>query len=217
MLKHTYIAALLLSTISISCWTSRYSSHTNYSPTAKNFAQEVAHAVLNPVPNPTAYCHNLWPNIIKDLITRYNALVVMVDDVRVWIDEKTLQHIFKGELYPNGRLGGLHHDPGGFLRKEGKLRNIKELSGGYYTAEVWDGTKWLPQPKTFFPENISQEEVIGIIYDSLSSNSSTTMIDETGRKIVQTHLTNNMYIKSVIEANGRIVSAYPFEHIKKWA
>lgn len=161
---------------------------------------------------PTAYCNPLWPGVTGGIVKNFNNLEIIINGIKVWIDEKTLQHIFKGEIYQNGKFGGLHHDPGGFLRKEGRLRNIRELSGGYYTADFYDGVKWRKN-KTFFPETMPQEEIMKAIEKTLSYNTATIKVQDDGRRVIQTHLLENVYIKIVLDSDGRLVSAYPFEHI----
>jgi len=76
-------------------------------------------------------------------------------------------HIFDGEINRKGKPVGFHSRPGG--RDPATARVVKVKSrpnrAGVYTAtiEVKDGQRWLQKFSSFFPDNMSEQEVIDAV------------------------------------------------------
>lgn len=73
-------------------------------------------------------------------------------------------HIFDGEINRKGKPVGFHSRPNGQDPARARIVNIKSKPNraGVYTAtiEVQDGQRWLQKFSSFFPDNMSREEVI---------------------------------------------------------
>lgn len=109
-------------------------------------------------------------------------------------NDKTLIHLFEGEINKIGKLGGLHHDYLGYLETQGRIRVLEILPNGMYRAEVLCNGKW--KEKSFFPKHWTREhmlEKIALIiekpYEQLLDNNRFIIkgfIDETKVKVVLT-------------------------------
>jgi len=119
------------------------------------------------------------------------------------------EHVFNGEIYKNGRLGGMHHDYQGMLKKSGilKLRNIKKFANGYYEAEIWCEkiNKWIP--KTFFPDHYTRENVMKKIVEALKNVQFT---EQKGlRTVIDGLSSDSITIRTIIE-KAKGITAYPY-------
>lgn len=79
-----------------------------------------------------------------------------------------LWHIFDGEINRRKRNPtGYHSRPGGIDAANARLVSIKDRPNraGVYTAtiEVRDGDRWKSKFSSFFPDSLSQDEVIDVI------------------------------------------------------
>ena len=81
--------------------------------------------------------------------------------------EINLWHVFEGEINKRGKPTGYHSRPGGQDPANARVVSVKDgpNSKGVYTAniEVRDGGQWKSKFSSFFPDNLSQQEVIDII------------------------------------------------------
>jgi len=76
-------------------------------------------------------------------------------------------HIFDGEINSRGKPTGFHSRPGGKDPSDARLVSVKDQPNRYgvYTAniEVRDGSEWKSKFSSFFPDNLSEDDVLGII------------------------------------------------------
>lgn len=81
--------------------------------------------------------------------------------------EINLWHVFEGEINRKGKPTGFHSRPGGQDPANARLVSIKDKPNrlGVYTAniEVRDGRQWKGKFSSFFPDDLSQQEVIDVI------------------------------------------------------
>lgn len=81
--------------------------------------------------------------------------------------EINLWHVFEGEINRKGKPTGFHSRPDGRDPANARVVAIKDRpnSVGVYTAdiEVRDGGQWKPKFSSFFPDQLSQQEVVEII------------------------------------------------------
>ncbi len=114
-------------------------------------------------------------NIFLLVFTTLFPLSVSADDLH-WsktTPQISLKHIFEGEINRSGKATGLHHISNGL--KKARVKEI--LSGpnkyGIYTAfvEIFDPetNSWKPKFSSLFPDQYSQQDVISVIMNALSS------------------------------------------------
>ncbi len=88
--------------------------------------------------------------------------------------EINLWHIFDGEINRRGEPTGFHSRPGGIDTANARLVSIKDKPNraGVYTAniEVLDGSKWKGKFSSFFPDSMSQDEVINAILNAYANS-----------------------------------------------
>lgn len=88
--------------------------------------------------------------------------------------EINLWHVFEGEINRKGKPTGYHSRPGGVDAANARIVSIKDRPNraGVYTAniEVRDGGQWKSKFSSFFPDNMSQEEVIDAIVSAYNSS-----------------------------------------------
>lgn len=88
--------------------------------------------------------------------------------------EINLWHIFEGEINKKFSPTGYHSRPGGKDAANARLVSIKDKPNrvGVYTAniEVRDGDKWKSKFSSFFPDNMSQDEVIDAIINAYNNS-----------------------------------------------
>lgn len=88
--------------------------------------------------------------------------------------EINLWHVFEGEINRKGKPTGYHSRPGGIDAANARIVSIKDRPNraGVYTAniEVHDGGQWKSKFSSFFPDNMSQEDVIDAIVSAYNSS-----------------------------------------------
>lgn len=85
-----------------------------------------------------------------------------------------LHHIFEGEINRKGKPVGYHSRPGGSDADGARIVSIKDRPNraGVYTAniEIRDGNQWKGKFSSFFPDNMSQQEVTDAILSAFRSS-----------------------------------------------
>lgn len=88
--------------------------------------------------------------------------------------EINLWHVFDGEISRRGKPTGYHSRPGGVDAANARVVSIRDKPNraGVYTAtiEVNDDGQWKQKFSSFFPDNLSQQEVIDIILHAYSNS-----------------------------------------------
>lgn len=88
--------------------------------------------------------------------------------------EINLWHVFEGEINRKGKPTGYHSRPGGIDAANARIVSIKDRPNraGVYTAniEVRDGNQWKQKFSSFFPDNMSQNEVIDVIVNAYNNS-----------------------------------------------
>lgn len=78
-----------------------------------------------------------------------------------------LHHVFEGEINRKGKPVGYHSRPGGNDPDTARIVRIKDKPNraGVYTAniEIRDGNQWKGKFSSFFPDNLSQQQVTDLI------------------------------------------------------
>ena len=99
-----------------------------------------------------------------------DALVDSGADLPHWSatqPELNLWHIFEGEINRKGKPTGFHSRPGGRDPGNARVVSIKDPPNGVgvYTAqvEVRDGGQWKSKFSSFFPDNLSRQEIIDVV------------------------------------------------------
>ena len=81
--------------------------------------------------------------------------------------EINLWHVFEGEINRKGKPTGFHSRPGGQDPANARVISVKDRpnKAGVYTAniEVRDGGQWKSKFSSFFPDSLSQQEVVNLI------------------------------------------------------
>jgi hypothetical protein len=76
-------------------------------------------------------------------------------------------HIFDGEINRKGKPVGFHSRPDGQDPVDARVLQVKSKanSAGVYTAtiEVRDGDRWLQKFSSFFPDDMSEQEVVNAV------------------------------------------------------
>lgn len=98
-------------------------------------------------------------------------------DYAQWSDTDpniNLWHVFEGEINRNGKPVGFHSRPGGNDPGNARVVSVRDQpnSLGVYTAtiEVLDGSQWKSKFSSFFPDALSQDEVINAILNAYSNS-----------------------------------------------
>ncbi len=85
-----------------------------------------------------------------------------------------LHHIFEGEINRKGKPVGYHSRPGGKDSSIARIVSIKDKPNraGVYTAniEIQDGNQWKSKFSSFFPDNMSQQQVSDAILNAYSNS-----------------------------------------------
>jgi len=88
--------------------------------------------------------------------------------------EINLWHVFDGEINRRGKPTGYHSRPGGVDAANARVVSIKDKPNraGVYTAniEVRDGDQWKSKFSSFFPDSLSQQEVIDVILHAFNKS-----------------------------------------------
>ena len=86
-----------------------------------------------------------------------------------------LLHIFEGEINRRGKPTGFHSRPNGQDPANARVTSVKDQPNrhGVYTAniEVRDGNQWKPKFSSFFPDDLSRDEVIDVILNAYNNSS----------------------------------------------
>ena len=124
--------------------------------------------------------------------------------------EKSLIHIFEGDINRKGRAGGYHYD-----MVEGTSGSIIESTkgpvlndAGIYEAKVEvNGTpkKANGGKSTFFPDRMSPQEVV----DSINEAYSNKIYQEGSRGVYIGNSKEGIKIKMFLTDDGKIITAYP--------
>ena len=124
--------------------------------------------------------------------------------------EKSLIHIFEGDINRKGRAGGYHYD-----MVEGTSASIIESTkgpvlndAGIYEAKVEvNGTpkKANGGKSTFFPDSMSPQEVV----DSINEAYSNKIYQEGSRGVYIGNSKEGIKIKMFLTDDGKIITAYP--------
>lgn len=109
--------------------------------------------------------------------TRSSSTASLSADLPHWSStnpEINLWHVFRGEINRKGKPTGFHSRPGGNDPANARVVSIKDQPNraGVYTAniEVRDGNQWKQKFSSFFPDNLSQQEVIDLIVHAYSNS-----------------------------------------------
>ena len=122
--------------------------------------------------------------------------------------EKSLSHIFEGDINRKGRAGGYHYDmvegtAGNVI--EGTKEPVLNKSGVYEAKVEVNGIlkKANGGKSTFFPDHMSPQEVLYAINEAYSN---TVLIE--GSRYVGTGQ-NGIRIEIILNSEGKIITAYP--------
>jgi len=81
--------------------------------------------------------------------------------------EINLWHVFEGEINSRGKPTGFHSRPGGQDPANARVLSVRDGPNGrgIYTAniEVRDGNNWKQKFSSFFPDDLTQQQVIDVI------------------------------------------------------
>lgn len=85
-----------------------------------------------------------------------------------------LHHVFEGEINRKGKPVGYHSRPGGKDVASARVVSMRDgpNSQGVYTAniEIQDGGQWKQKFSSFFPDALSEQQVIDAILNAYSSS-----------------------------------------------
>ncbi len=94
-----------------------------------------------------------------------------------WSDTKpalNLWHIFEGEINRKQKPVGYHSRPGGNDPANAKVVSVRDKpnNAGIYTATIAikDGSQWKEKFSSFFPDDMSRDEVIDVILHAYSES-----------------------------------------------
>lgn len=85
-----------------------------------------------------------------------------------------LLHVFEGEINRSGKPTGFHSRPGGQDPANARLVSVRDTPNRYgvYTAtiEVKDGGQWKSKFSSFFPDDLSRDEVLSVILHAYNNS-----------------------------------------------
>ena len=88
--------------------------------------------------------------------------------------EINLWHVFRGEINRKGKPTGFHSRPGGQDPADARVVSLRDRPNrlGVYTAnvEVRDGGQWKSKFSSFFPDTLSEQEVIEVIVHAYNNS-----------------------------------------------
>ena len=94
-----------------------------------------------------------------------------------WSDtrpEINLRHVFEGEINRKGKPVGYHSRPGGYDAANARIKSIKSKPNrdGVYTAniEILDGNQWKGKFSSFFPDSMSEDDVVAAILNAYNNS-----------------------------------------------
>ena len=89
--------------------------------------------------------------------------------------EMNLHHIFEGEINRKGKPVGFHSRPSGLDPDSAKIVRVRDKpnSVGVYTATIAirDGGQWKEKFSSFFPDNMSSDQVMDAIIHAYNNSS----------------------------------------------
>lgn len=95
-----------------------------------------------------------------------------------WSDTRpaiNMHHVFEGEINRKGKPVGYHSRPGGKDPSGARVVSVRDQpnSKGVYTAniEVRDGNQWKQKFSSFFPDSMSQQQVVDAILHAYNNSS----------------------------------------------
>lgn len=85
-----------------------------------------------------------------------------------------LWHVFEGEINRSGKPVGFHSRPGGNDPSSARVKSIRDKPNraGVYTAtiEIRDGNQWKEKFSSFFPDNMSSDDVIEAVLNAYNKS-----------------------------------------------
>ncbi|QUB39936.1 EndoU domain-containing protein [Streptococcus lactarius] len=124
--------------------------------------------------------------------------------------EKSLSHIFEGDLNKKGRAGGYHYDmiegtTGSII--EGTKSSVLNDAGVYEAKVEVNGTlkKANGGKSTFFPDHMSPQEVVDAINEAYNNK----IYQEGSRGVYVGESKGGIKIRMILTDNGKIITAYP--------
>ncbi len=103
---------------------------------------------------------------------------VQRDSHKKWSDTTpaiNLHHVFDGEINRSGKPTGFHSRPGGQDPENARVVGVRDGPNrhGIYTAtvEVRDGGQWKEKFSSFFPDDMSYDEVINVVMHAYRNSS----------------------------------------------
>ena len=121
--------------------------------------------------------------------------------------EINLWHVFAGEINRKGKPTGFHARPGGQDPANARVVSIKDRPNrlGVYTAsvEVRDGGAWKSKFSSFFPDSLSQQEVIEVILHAYKNSRNPTRQPWTGPSGL------GFQVQGYTSSRGGINTAFP--------
>lgn len=88
--------------------------------------------------------------------------------------EINLWHVFEGEINRSGKPVGFHSRPGGRDPANARVADIRDQANrlGVYTAiiEIRDGNAWKSKFSSFFPDEMSREDVIDAVLNAYQNS-----------------------------------------------
>lgn len=94
-----------------------------------------------------------------------------------WSDtrpEINLRHVFEGEINRKGKPVGYHSRPGGRDAANARIKSVKAKPNrdGVYTAniEILDGNQWKGKFSSFFPDSMSEDDVVNAILNAYNNS-----------------------------------------------
>ncbi len=85
-----------------------------------------------------------------------------------------LRHVFAGEINRKGKPVGYHSRPGGVDAANARINKIqsKPNRAGVYTASISirDGNQWKEKFSSFFPDKMSQQQVIDAVLHAFKNS-----------------------------------------------
>ena len=124
--------------------------------------------------------------------------------------EKSLSHIFEGDLNKKGRAGGYHYDmiegtSGSII--EGTKSSVLNDAGVYEAKVEVNGIpkKGNEGYSTFFPDRMSPQEIVDAINEAYSNK----IYQGGSRGVYVGNSKEGIIIRMVLTDDGKIITAYP--------
>lgn len=110
--------------------------------------------------------------------TGSDGKVALYQSGKKWSDTSpaiNLHHVFEGEINRSGKPVGYHSRPGGNDVSSARIVSVRDRpnSKGVYTAniEIQDGNQWKQKFSSFFPDSMSQQQVVDAILNAYRNSS----------------------------------------------